>query len=136
GPRVCVEPRRHVHHRGVDVLVVEPLAVDAKLLPEAVEDAMLPLIEQIALVFRSERHGRVAAAPWPPEKPVAYVDRLHGGELCRIALQLRTLERLIERPRGLLELERTALTELVLVRVREATRIKEHGDDAWRTGTT
>jgi len=47
----------------------------------------------------------------------------------RITLQLRTLERLVERPRRLLELERAALADAILIRVRESTGVEEHGDD-------
>ena len=61
---------------------------------------------------------------------IAFIAASFAGSRC----ELRALERLVERPRRLLELERAALADAVLIRVRESAGVEEHRDDARRAG--
>src|ERR1022692_2455326 len=66
------------------------------------------------------------AAPGHACKPIGQIDRLQCRERQWIALDLRRLERFVEGPRDLFELERTALADPALIRIREAARVHEH----------
>lgn len=132
GARVRVVPRRHPGHRHVAELRVPALGVDALPLPEAVEAPGLPLVEHVVLVLGHQAQRRVAARPRHVGEPRAQVDRAQRRELRGIGAHLRRFQHRVERPGRLLELERTALADAALVRVREAAGIEEQCGDAGR----
>src|SRR5712691_13528846 len=68
-PRIGVVPAGQVDAPDVGVTVEIAFRIDPRLLPEIIEDAVRPLLEQIILVFGSRTNGRVAFAPWHPREP-------------------------------------------------------------------
>src|SRR4051812_11215979 len=67
--RIGIVPGRHVDHRRVDELIVVAGRIDADLLPEVVEVAVLPLIVDVVLIFGHRRQRRMSAFPWHAREP-------------------------------------------------------------------
>src|SRR5689334_12101637 len=61
--RVRVVPARQVHGRHLGVVLVIAFGVNPGLLPELVEAAVRPLLEQIVFVFRGRGERRGTAMP-------------------------------------------------------------------------
>src|ERR1700726_3968577 len=79
GAGIGVVPARQMHGRHIGVAVVITLGIDAGLLPEFVEGAARPLLEQIILVIWGGADWRFAAMP-----PMAGQAGEPGGDvLCR-----------------------------------------------------
>ena len=95
---------------------------------------MLPLVEDIALVFGRRRQRRVAALPWHPREPGLDVDRLQRLEPRRVVHDRRAFQGRLIGPGHLLQLERAALADAVLVGVGEAAAVEKHRGDAGRIG--
>src|SRR5258708_20562383 len=67
--RIRIVPARQMHGRDVGIGAVIALGVDPRLLPEFVEIAVRPLLEQVALVFGRGADRRIPLVPCHPPEP-------------------------------------------------------------------
>ena len=124
GQRIRIVPRRHVHTGGAAVAVMPALGADAELLPELVECAVRPLVEQIGFVARVMSQRRMAGPPRHAGEPLADVLARQRRPHQRIGFCLRRHERVLERPGRLLQLERAGLADARAPRIDEATAVQ------------
>ena len=122
GARIGVVPARQVHDRHIGIAVVEPLGIDAGLLPVIVENAVRPLLEQIVLVFGRGADRRIPLAPRHAREPGSDVLRLQRRLDCRVA---GIGERVAVGPGRLLQVERAAVADAAAIGVGEAAAIEE-----------
>src|SRR5271165_468321 len=61
--RIRIPPGRHVHAGGTCIAVVPSLGPYAELLPECIERAVRPLLEQVGLVIRMVAQRRMPRTP-------------------------------------------------------------------------
>ena len=125
-----------MHARGPAVAIMPPLRPDAELLPKAVERAVLPLLEQIGFVIRVMADRRMARLPRHPGEPIPQIFRRQGRMQHRIGLRLRRDQRVVERPRRLLQLERAELADSTGPAIAEAAAIHDLTDKAGRVQAT
>ena len=130
--RIRVPPGRHVHAGGARVPVVKTLGPDAELLPERIERAVRPLLEQIGLVVGMMAQRRVPGPPGHAGEPLGDVLGLQRRPHHRIGLGLRRGQCVAIGPGRLLQLERAGLADAGLPGIGEAAAVQHLRHQAGR----
>ena len=121
-PRIGIVSAGEVNDRHIGVAVVIAFGLDPGPLPEIVEYAARPLLEEVVRVFRSGAHRRPAFAPRDPREPRLDVLRRERGPDGRI---LGVGERAVVGPGRLLQVEGAAVTDAAPVGVRKPAAIEK-----------
>ena len=130
--RVGIVPRRHVDAGRAAVAFVETLGPDAELLPERVELAVRPLLEEIGFVIGMVAQRRMAGFPRHAREPLDDILRLERRAQHRIGFGFRREDRLLVRPGRLLQLECAGLADAAAPGIAEPARIEHLRDEARR----
>ena len=108
-------------------MLIVASGIEARLAPVVVEGAVPPLLEQVVLIFWHPPHRRAALGPGHDLEPGAQV---FGGQRFGhkgVLESSRALQRVVEGPGRLLELECTTLPDAAGEGVGEAAGVQHHG---------